>query len=468
MPPKEILKMLLFFFFLTTTSKSEPLSEQVHIAFNDLNKLSVSWITREPYANNSKPILYLSQDENMNNSTKFEGYTIINEKRSRYYHHVITSALPIDATYYYKCDANSSIYTFTLSSRDRTTDEKDKSFNVITYGDMGVSNVNNTLNLLNKILSNTDDAINFITHIGDISYADDRDLIGPNPDYIPIWDEWGSNLEPIFSKIPYMTLPGNHETTCHTWSDFDCEEDLRNFSTYRNYFRMPLSSDNDAANLSYINGGPENMWYSFDYKNAHFLMLNTESDYFRSPCDAKYHRDIVVPKAGGFGDQKDFIIDDLKSANSNKNISWIIVMGHRPMYTSAHNYDHPDWPFFSSYHFRKEFEPIFHQYHVDLYISGHVHAYERIYPIYDNNITSYNYTKAGATIHLVTGAAGCIEGHEHYDAKTIHNYTAYYDEVNWGVSKLSIVNDTHINWQFIHSDDGYVGDEIWVVKDYSW
>jgi len=67
---------------------------------------------------------------------------------------------------------------------------------------------------------------------------------------------------------------------------------------------MPQNIDNNNDN--YINGGSNNMWYSFDYSYVHFLMIDTETDYFGAPCDPNRHRQVVEPEAGGFGDQKKF------------------------------------------------------------------------------------------------------------------------------------------------------------------
>ena len=63
-------------------------------------------------------------------------------------------------------------------------------------------------------------------------------------------------------------------------------------------------------------------YFSYDYGFAHFLHFTTEFYYY--PQFVSENR---------IADQYEFIKNDLKNAQENrKNIPWIIVTGHRPMY----------------------------------------------------------------------------------------------------------------------------------------
>ena len=79
-------------------------------------------------------------------------------------------------------------------------------------------NSNDTMALLSQLSFSGE--YDFITHIGDISYADDRDLTGNNPYYFIVYDEWGNDIEPVMSSLPHMFGPGNHEVSCHSWVSF--------------------------------------------------------------------------------------------------------------------------------------------------------------------------------------------------------------------------------------------------------
>lgn len=262
-------------------SSNVPLSHQVHLALNPGNRLAISWVTYKPYSNEESPVLYLSDKKPSNNnitntSTTITGYTLSNYESSRYYHHCITPELIGNKTYYYQPGKNASAFSFvsplnTTESQTITTDlyhsnpskhkpSKPKPVNnplltMIAFGDMGVTYSQDTIALLKSMTdpgNKNYTKIDLISHIGDISYADDRDKYDTNPEYIPIYDEWGTSLEPIFSRVPYMVGPGNHEMSCHSFTDDLCESDLRNFSTYRHYFRMPQEANGVLCDICII------------------------------------------------------------------------------------------------------------------------------------------------------------------------------------------------------------------------
>ena len=220
-----------------------PLSTQVHIAFIPPYQMSISWVTNEAYTDT--PIVYLSSN-NPNahnitiNSTQITAETQSNKVLSRYYHHAVTPPLYPLTQYWYQPGPNASIYTFV--SRDFHQKEP---FKFLAFGDMGITNSNYTISLISN-LTNTE-PIDFILHFGDIAYADDRDYFSSNPEYAQVYDEWGNAMEPIFSNVPYMTAPGNHEQTCHSWSDWRCHSELENFTVYRQYFRMPSAEKNEIG-----------------------------------------------------------------------------------------------------------------------------------------------------------------------------------------------------------------------------
>jgi len=53
-----------------------------------------------------------------------------------------------------------------------------------------------------------------------------------------------------------------------------------------------------------------------------------------------------------------------------------------------------------------DFEPLFMQYGVDIYSSGHIHDFEYIYPTYNNTAVQKNFVNPKAPMHLVTGNGG--------------------------------------------------------------
>jgi hypothetical protein len=68
---------------------------------------------------------------------------------------------------------------------------------------------------------------------GDLAYADG----GPER-----WDSFGVMMEPLLTKLPFMTLPGNHE--------IEIDKVTREtFINYRKRFRMPGKHGCDIFNI---------------------------------------------------------------------------------------------------------------------------------------------------------------------------------------------------------------------------
>jgi hypothetical protein len=139
----------------------------------------------------------------------------------------------------------------------------------------------------------------------------------------------------------------------------------------------------------------ESPFYSFDYKNVHFLAMSTGKSAF-------------IPYAPGSA-QYEFINDDLSKAANNTNIDWIIVYGYRPLYTSPTI--HP-----STEILRETYAPLFEKYGVDLVMTSHNHNYQRSYPLVYNvahsrepiikDVNASYYSMPGVPIYVVVGTAG--------------------------------------------------------------
>jgi hypothetical protein len=84
---------------------------------------------------------------------------------------------------------------------------------------------------------------------------------------------------------------GNHED--------DSDED---YSRYKSHF------------------GLKNPYYSFNYNNVHFLVIDTDKTSFSSGSS-----------------QHTFVKNDLQAAKGNSAIKWIIVYMHKPMYTTPNS-----------------------------------------------------------------------------------------------------------------------------------
>jgi len=282
-------------------------------------------------------------------------------------------------------------------------------------------------------------SMDFFHHVGDLSYADDWYLRLDT--YEGSWNKWQELMDPIASQRGYMVMPGNHEATCTETTPFLCDEETRNFTAYRNRFRMPWMET----------GGVDNMWYSYEYGSMHFTNVDTETDFPHAPEGVG-----SFINAGPFGDQLAWLEADLAKANANRNnVPWLIVSGHRPLYTSGEAVCTAC---------RDAFEQLFNKYNVDIYFSGHVHWYERLWPIAPGGkVTQHNYNNPPSPIYIVNGAAGNVEGHSHGQQKPI---TAYLDDTDYGYGIVTVYNSTTLKWQFFHSSDNSMGDQVIITKNH--
>lgn len=152
------------------------------------------------------------------------------------------------------------------------------------------------------------------------------------------WDSFLGTYQPFTKHIPFMTALGNHE---------------KNHSIYYNTFALPGKGE----------------YYSFNYGCAHIVVLHT----FWEGCNFE-----------NYTEQVNWMITDLEN---HVDYEWKIVMMHRPPFSSFQRY-HEGW-----YDMINEsLVPIFEQYNIDLVITGHEHAYERLFK---NNVT-----------YIVSGGAG--------------------------------------------------------------
>jgi 3',5'-cyclic AMP phosphodiesterase CpdA len=163
-------------------------------------------------------------------------------------------------------------------------------------------------------------------------------------------------------------------------------------------------------------------YYSFDYQNVHFLVMSSE-----------------VPFDIG-SEQYDFVKDDLEKASTNSSIRWIVANFHRPIYTALDEH-------LPNVSFRDIYHPIFDQYGVDLVLQGHVHNYQRSYPLEYNPSDSSNpivttnektnYAEPQAPIFVIVGTGGV--GFSQLSNRS--SFNVYQTVGSYGFLNIDITND---------------------------
>ena len=233
--------------------------------------------------------------------------TFEDEKRS-IFHKIKIPNLETNSEYIYRVKCEGEI-TETKTFKTRKT--ADESFRFAVWSD------NQTHYDKHKMLCDrfSEMESDFAVSIGDI-VADELDYSGFNKQFF-------HPAEALIGKTPFHVTIGSHEQNSY-W--------------FYKYFPQP-----------------EN-YYSFDYGNTHFIILDTSITALYYPGSAQYN----------------WLVDDL-SSHAAGDAKWRIVFVYRPPYSQGGNNSNYD----GEVNTRIWLVPIFEKLGVDLVLSGHTHNYER-------------------------------------------------------------------------------------------
>jgi hypothetical protein len=337
------------------------------------------------------------------------------------------------------CDYQYQVGTYFYWSELRTIsglthgNDNNQPISIVLLGDMGVgSNSSDSRDLLTKMARHRE--MVGVLHLGDIGYN-----LGDVGGYKG--DEFLDDIEPVSSRVAYMTMPGNHEH-------------YKGFIQYIRRFRMPD-----------VTQAPDtNFFYSFDLGKAHFVALNSET-YFYLSAEARKT-------------QMNWLTQDLAQADANKAaVPWLIVMAHKPLYCNI-DYTLHEYSPHTNVNCGKEanimrhaWEEVFYQHKVDIYFAGHVHNYQRTGPVYHNqtvpadNDSDSVFINPKAPIYILSGDAGSDHGHEPLSL-TPQDWSIYGTSA-YGFGKLTVFNETHLLWEQYDAEEQEITDSVWVIKTLS-
>ena len=184
---------------------------------------------------------------------------------------------------------------------------------------------------------------NFVLHPGD--------LVGVGTKDEDWTQEFFPSMEPLISRVALIPVLGNHE---------------RNARNYYDYMSLPA---------------PE-YYYEFTYGNAHFFMIDSNK------------------KVGPDSEQYKW----LDAALAKCTATWKFVCHHHPPYSSDEN-DYGDlWKTNKSTRGDmrvRQLAPLYDKHGVDIVWCGHIHSYERTWPLHGDNVTQDQ-----GTIYMITGGGG--------------------------------------------------------------
>jgi hypothetical protein len=231
----------------------------------------------------------------------------------------------------------------------------------------------------------------FILHTGDMIYDS-----GAAADFNPKFFTPYANL---VRRLVFWPCPGNHD-----W-------ETASGQPWRDAFYTPANNPAHSEN-----------YYSFDYGNAHVVVINSNDS--TSPGSAQYN----------------FLDADLAASSA----TWKFVAFHHTIYSnSSHG---------SNTGIRNNLVPLFDRRGVDIVLMGHDHDYERTKPLRANQIVA----PGAGTVYVTTGGGG----RDLYGAGQ-SSFTAY-SESTHHFTRVAI-NGSTLALDMIRTD-GVVRDSLTLVK----
>ena len=397
---------------------------------------------------------------------------------------MVLDGLTPATTYYYKIiSTNSSVEHF-LSPRSAGDTTP---FNVTVVIDLGVYGedgytINSKRDTIPNIqpelehatigaLASTVDEYEFVLHPGDLAYADDwilkvKNLFSGEKAFQAILEQFYDQLAPVAARKPYMVSPGNHEAACEEVPLVNklCPTGQKNFTDFMYRFQemmptaFPSSSDNATAQANAVKAqqlANPPFWFSFDYGLAHFVLIDTETDFEGAPDTSDGSSHLNGGPFGSKDQQLNFFEADLASVDRSVT-PWLIVAGHRPWYTTG------DSPCTTC---QTTFEPLMYKYGVDLGVFGHVHNSQRFQPIYNGTVDPAGLNDPTAPMYIVAGGAGNIEGLSDIGTVPDYNAFAYADDFSYATINFLDANNLQVN--FFQSSTGALLDQSTLTKSHT-
>ncbi len=289
-------------------------------------------------------------------SSKFQG---------QYCHKVALKGLEPGTTYYYR--VGSKKYDSWGNVSKFVTDDGDNKFSFLAIADVQASSYENfskASRVMQKGVEYNPDA-EFIVNLGDFVNDCTNDE----------WTWYGETFNAFNTNYTLVPVAGNHEGN---------PTNKLNPGWFANQFNLDAAKDSLQVN---------GVYYSFDYGDAHFTVLNTNDMYPMTEA------------------QRNWIYNDLNGSNAK----WKILLMHRAAYSAGKNINKPD-----TLAMRETIIEIVDATDVDLVLSGHDHMYMRTYQvagdavcedvryvseIYNGKETVFAYNPDGA-VYALPGTAG--------------------------------------------------------------
>ena len=262
----------------------------------------------------------------------------------------------------------------------KTAKENNNKFKALIFPDSQSNDYTEWKSLAMTAWQNNQDS-DFFINMGD--------LVDNGYDLVQ-WNGWFDGVEPMVNNIPVAPVQGNHETYTTDWQ-------VAMPNVYLEMFKLPTNG-NDKY---------QNQYYSFDYGDVHFTVINTQDDEM-----AEFEPDLL-------NEQLKWLENDLATTDKK----WKVVLMHRDIL----NYGRDAKPLGDEISFSRHGEiymPIFDKYDVDAVLTAHLHTYRRRALIRD-----FAQNEQG-TLYILTGVAGNVRYPSLWHKNPLDEYVPPQPETN--------------------------------------
>ncbi|MEM8670367.1 MAG: metallophosphoesterase family protein [Planctomycetota bacterium] len=255
----------------------------------------------------------------------------------------------------------------------------------------------------------------FFLHAGDLVNSGNKDHH---------WGQWFEAGDFIFSMVPQLAIPGNHEYDKDAF-DVDDPESYQLTRRWGQRFEYPENGPQ---------GTSENV-FSIDVQGIRIIALDTN----------------IKPE---LRDDHTLWLERQLQDNPNR---WTIVTHHHPVYSTSSGRDNPA--------LREQWQPLYEKYGVDLVLQGHDHSYGRSAPLLahgDNVATGLRVAPDDeGPVYVVS-----VSGPKMYGLKEYEDGQKPFEKHIANEQLYQVIDIDHDKISYIaKTPDGQVRDQFQIVKD---
>ena len=312
-----------------------------------------SWFTKEQSGSDVALVKTADFDGSFANAALYSGKAT--RYRSRYSHHVSVTGLAPGTSYTYRVgDKATGVWSAPCSF---VTDNGDSAVPFLVLADVQAGSPENFAHAAQTMAAalETLPQAEFFVNLGD--YVNDN----TNEE----WDWYFDAFAFANDRLTHVPVAGNHDG---------------NITNKLNTFSFPSMFCLDTSD----NRSLEGVYYSFDWGNIHFTVLNTNDMYPMSQA------------------QRNWFVNDVSGSNAQ----WKVVLMHRSLYSAGKNINKPDTVIL-----RNSLLPLVDKLGIDLILSGHDHMYLRTKPVRGEKAQETQTVQAefhGETLDFLKNAAGTV------------------------------------------------------------